>query len=97
MDKWIPINGTYRGGIESLGIQRYLIPTWYQSLGISLPKVVFPRVDSGSTGTLGFGASQDGLSRPANHGLARPTRLGPAKPTRLGPARLTFLRLAKPV
>ena len=85
------------GRIESLGIQRYLIPAWYQSLGISLLKVVFPRVDGGSTGTPGFGASQAGLSRPANLGPARPTRLGPAKPARLGPARPTFLRLAKPV
>ena len=57
MDKWIPINGTYRGGIESLGIHRYMIPVWYQNLGIQLPKVVFPRVDGWSMGPPGFGAS----------------------------------------
>ena len=42
MDELISVNGTYRGSIESLGIHRYLIPAWYQSLGKQLPKVVFP-------------------------------------------------------
>ena len=50
MDKWIPVNGTYQGGIESLCIHRYLILALYQSLGIRLPKVVFPRVGGWSTG-----------------------------------------------
>ena len=36
----------------------YLIPVLYQSLGIQLPKVVFPRVDSWSMGPVGFGPSQ---------------------------------------
>ena len=29
MDKWILVNGAYRGGIELLGIYKYLIPYWY--------------------------------------------------------------------
>ena len=58
MDKWIPVNGTYRGGIELLDIHRYLIPIWYQSLGIRLSKVIFQRVDSWLTRPPGFGASQ---------------------------------------
>ena len=58
MDEWIPVNGTYQGGIELLGIHRYLIPVWYQSLGIRLLKVVFPWVDDWSTGPLGFRVSQ---------------------------------------
>ena len=42
MDEWILVKGTYQGGTESLGIHMYLIPVWYQSLGMLLPKVVFP-------------------------------------------------------
>ena len=57
MDEWIPVNRTYRGGIKLLGIHRYLIPVWYQSLGVGLPKIIFLRVDSWSTGPPGFGAS----------------------------------------
>ena len=58
MDEWILVNGTYQGGIEPLGIHRYLIPVWYQSLGIRLPKVVFSWVGGWSTGPPGSGASQ---------------------------------------
>ena len=54
MDEWILVNRTYQGGIESLGIHRYLIPVWYQNLGIRLPKVVFLRVDGWSIGPLSF-------------------------------------------
>ena len=57
MGEWIPVNGTYRGGVESLSIHKYLIPVWYQSLGILLPKVVLPHVDGWSTGPPGFGVS----------------------------------------
>ena len=38
-----------------------MIPVLYQNLGIRLLKVVFPRVDSWSTGPLGFGASHEEL------------------------------------
>ena len=54
MDEWVPINGTYRGGIELLGIHKNLVPIWYQSLGVRLPKVVFPRVDGLVNETLEF-------------------------------------------
>ena len=47
MGEWIPVNGTYRGGVESLSIHKNLILIWYQSLGIRLPKVVLSRVDVG--------------------------------------------------
>ena len=57
MDEWIPVNGTYRGGIEPLGIHMYLTLIWSQSLGIRLPKAVFSRVDGWSTGPPGFRAS----------------------------------------
>ena len=57
MDEWIPVNGTYRGGIELLSIHRYLIPVWYKSLGMRLPKIVFLGVDGWSTGPPGFRAS----------------------------------------
>ena len=57
MDKWIPVSGKYRSGIESLGINMYLIPVWYQSLGIRLPKVEFLWVNGWLTGPPGFGAS----------------------------------------
>ena len=48
-------------GVELLDIHSYLIPVWYQSLGIRLPKVVFPRVDGWSTGPSGFRVSQLGI------------------------------------
>ena len=56
MDEWNSVNGTYRGGIKSLGIHMYLILVWYQSLSIRLPKVVFSRVDVWSMGPPSFGA-----------------------------------------
>ena len=61
MDEWNPVNGTYRGGIESLGIHMYLILVWYQSLSIRLPKVVFPWVDVWSMGTPSFRALYLGI------------------------------------
>ena len=61
MDEWISVNGTQRCGIELLVIHRYLIPVWYQSLGMQLPKVVFPRVDGWSTGPPIFKASLLGI------------------------------------
>ena len=57
MDEGIPVNGKERGGIDLFGIHRYLIPVWYQSLGVRLPKVVFPRVDCWSMGPSGFRVS----------------------------------------
>ena len=60
MDEWISVNGTYRGGIKLLDIHRYLIPIWYQSLGVRLPKVVFLWVDDWSMEPPGFGSSQLG-------------------------------------
>ena len=57
MDEVIPVNGTEQGGIKLFGIHRYFIPVWYQSLGVRLPKVVFPRVDGWSMGPSGFRVS----------------------------------------
>ena len=49
--------GHNKGGIELLSIHRYLIPVRYQSLSVRLPKVIFPWVNSWSTGPSGFGVS----------------------------------------
>ena len=58
MNEWVPVNRRYCGGIELIDIHMNLVPIWYQSLGVRLPKIVFPRVDGWSTGPSGFRASQ---------------------------------------